>query len=204
MVARLAEVEEVLDAGCGQPFLALELRDRLGLAVAGCDISDTVMDAMDSEDFRVLDLEREAWPGGRTFDCVVCSEVLEHVPDWRSALKNVCAMSHRWVLITVPGGQIRPMDRIVGHHRHFTEAMVADALRAEGLEVVSTRRWGWPVHSLYRWLISRLGADRMYESFSEARYGPSQRALSAVLWLAFFVNYAFRGGDEVVVLARHP
>jgi SAM-dependent methyltransferase len=192
---------EVLDAGCGQPFLLAELRHELGVPCYGCDISDAVMERGSdaAEELRVVDLEREAWPDGRTFDAVVCSEVLEHVEDWRAALHNVVAMARRHVLITVPGGRRRPMDAIVGHHRHFTPAEIADALRAEGCEVLWARRWGWPLHSAYRWAISR-AADRMYESFGTERYSRAQIALSNALYGAFFVNDLFRRGDQVIVL----
>src|SRR3954471_12098930 len=128
---------EVLDAGCGQPFLLAELRARLGVPCYGCDVSEAVIEDPAwqgvAEELRVVDLERETWPDGRTFDAVVCGELLEHIGDWRAAWRNVAAMTRRHLLVTVPGGRRRPMDAIVGHHRHFTVADIADALRAEGL-----------------------------------------------------------------------
>src|SRR4051794_5120502 len=128
-------VTEVLDAGCGQPFLLEAVRAQLGVPCYGCDISDAGVEdpawAGIAEELRVVDLERETWPDGRTFDAVVCGELLEHIGDWRAALRNVAAMTRRHLLVTVPGGRRRPMDAIVGHHRHFTVADIADALRAE-------------------------------------------------------------------------
>jgi SAM-dependent methyltransferase len=197
---------EVLDAGCGQPFLLAALRARLGVPCYGCDVSDAVVEdpawAGVAEELRVVDLEREAWPDGRTFDVVVCSEVLEHIGDWRAALGHVAAMTRRSLLVTVPGGRRRPMDAIVGHHRHFTVGEIEDALRAEGLTPVSARRWGFPLHTLYRWAISRAGADRMYDRFGTERYSKTQIALSNALYAAFFVNDLFRRGDQVIVLAN--
>jgi SAM-dependent methyltransferase len=206
LIAKLlrgAGATEVLDAGCGQPFLLAELRATLGVPCYGCDVSDAVVaqgsDA--AQELRVVDLEREAWPGGRRFDAVVCSEVLEHIDDWRAALRNVVAMTGTHLLITVPGGKRRPMDALVGHRRHFTPSQIAEAMRAEGVDVVLERRWGWPVHTLYRWAISR-AADRMYASFGTERYSRRQIALSNVLYGAFFANDLFRKGDQIVVLGR--
>jgi SAM-dependent methyltransferase len=197
---------EVLDAGCGQPFLLAALGARLGVRCYGCDVSDAVVGdpawAGVAEELCVVDLEREAWPDGRTFDVVVCSEVLEHIADWRAALGNVVSMTRRYLLVTVPGGRRRRMDAIVGHHRHFTVAELEEALRTAGLTPVSGRRWGFPLHTLYRWAISRVGANRMYETFGTEHYSRAQIVLSDALYAAFFVNDGFWRGDQIVVIAR--
>jgi hypothetical protein len=44
----------------------------------------------------------------------------------------------------------------------------------------------------------------MYDSFGTERYSRAQIALSDALYGAFFVNDLFRGGDQVIVLARRP
>src|SRR5439155_21602538 len=122
MMERLA-FADVLDAGCAQPFLLAEVVRRYGAAGFGCDLSARVVDenrrAVPSCAFQTLDLTREVWPGGWRFDLVVCSEVLEHVDDWRGGLANLVRMARTHVLITVPGGPLRAMDRRVGHVQHF-------------------------------------------------------------------------------------
>ena len=75
--------DDVLDAGCAQPFLLNEIVSRFNVSGFGCDVSESVLEqnrriAPDCE-FRALDLSSEVWPGGKTFDLVVCSEVLEHI-----------------------------------------------------------------------------------------------------------------------------
>lgn len=198
---------EVLDAGCGGPFLVEELVRELGISAAGCDISNEAMATARRElperEFETVDLEHERWPGGRTFELVVCSETLEHIPDWRAALRNVVAMADRHVIVTVPAGLVRPIDKMMGHHRHFDEEMVVSALAEEGWETVRTRRWGFPVHSAYRAAVHRLGSDRIYDSFAEGKpYSHNQIRASNVLYGMFMLNDLFRGGSQLIVVAR--
>jgi SAM-dependent methyltransferase len=206
-IVRPLGVRDCLDAGCGQPYLLEALGRELGLETYGCDISDRVMDDSHgtpvAREFRVLDLTRETWPE-RTFDLVVCSEVLEHIPDWPTAVANLARMARRYVLITVPTGKVRTMDRMVGHTQHFVGPELAAALGAAGCWPVMVRRWGFPIHSLYRLAISAQ-AERVYEAFSGGeRYGLGRRLVSEALYRLFFVNDLFRTGDELIVLARAP
>jgi len=50
-----------------------------------------------------LGLDAEVLPfRNRAFDFVLCTEVLEHVPDWRKAFAELQRVSRRTVLVTVP------------------------------------------------------------------------------------------------------
>jgi SAM-dependent methyltransferase len=206
-IVRRLGVRDCLDAGCGQPYLLEALGRELGLETYGCDISDRVMEDSRgtpvAREFRVLDLSRETWPG-RDFDVVICSEVLEHIPDWTAAVANLARMARRYVLITVPTGRVRAMDRMVGHTQHFEGPELIAALGAAGCRPLMVRRWGFPFHSLYRAAISAR-AERVYDAFSGGdRYGPGRRLVSGALYRLFFANDLFRTGDELIVLARAP
>jgi SAM-dependent methyltransferase len=197
----------VLDAGCAQPLLVRRVIDELGIPAAGCDLSDEVMARAALEvpagEFHALDLARETWPGGRKFDLVVCAETLEHIEDWRAALGNVVAMARRHVIVTVPRGRVRRVDELMGHYRHFEAPEIERALRECGCTPIRTRAWGFPVHSAYRAAVERFGGDRIYAAFAEDRpYSASQRLVSNVLYGMFFANDLFRGGSQLIVLAR--
>lgn len=200
------DFQDCLDAGCAQLYFLQEVVRRHGVVGYGCDISDEVIAnnqrlAPDCN-FLTLDLSRETWPQGRQFDLVVCSEVLEHIPDWRSALSNLVRMSRRYLLITVPSGKIRTIDRMVGHHYHFQGPELTSELQVLGCEVVHVRKWGFPMHSLYKILINKLSPEKLYESFSDTRYGFFRRLFSHALYMLFYLNEFSNSGDQLILLAR--
>jgi hypothetical protein len=206
IVSRL-DAREVLDAGCAQPFLIDELVRKLGVRGYGCDISDQVMaDAQGTvpgAEFRALDLAYEVWPDGKQFDVVICAETLEHIEEWQAALANVVRMSSRHVLVTVPSGRVRPVDRLMGHYRHFEAPDITGELERNGCRILEVRHWGFPVHSAYRAGVERFGSDEIYASFAEDKpYTRAQIAVSHVLYGMFFVNDLFRSGSQLIVLAE--
>jgi glycosyltransferase involved in cell wall biosynthesis len=90
---------------------------------------------------RPLDLARLATDGvpKRSFDTVVCSNVLEHIEDDRAALaamRDVLVPGGRVVLV-VPA--LKPLygsiDAAIHHHRRYSREEAAEKLRAAGLEV---------------------------------------------------------------------
>ena len=201
------DVRDCLDAGCAQLYLLQEVVRRHGIVGYGCDISDQVIAknqrlAPDCN-FLTMDLSRETWPQGRQFDLVICSEVLEHIPDWRSALSNLVRMSRKYLLITVPGGKIRPIDRMVGHNYHFQGPELASELQELGCEIVQLRRWGFPIHSLYKILINKLSPEKLYGSFSETHYRFFRRLFSHTLYMLFYLNELSNSGDQLILLARN-
>jgi SAM-dependent methyltransferase len=206
-IVRRLPLRDCLDAGCGQPYLLEDLQRELGLETYGCDLSErTVEDSVGrpvAREFRVLDLAKETWPG-RSFDLVICSEVLEHIPDWRAAVANLARMARRYIVITVPTGKVRAMDRMVGHTQHFAGPELIGALRAAGCRPLAVRRWGFPFHSLYRIAISSQ-AERVYDAFGASQgYGAGRKAVSEALYRLFFLNDLFRTGDALIVLAAAP
>ena len=101
-----APVDSVLELGCGEGFVSgqLSARERGG-AYVGVDAN-----AEDLENLRAKFPAVEAREGsiydlsflGRTFDVVVCAEVLEHLDDPDAALAQIRGVRPRWVVLSVP------------------------------------------------------------------------------------------------------
>jgi SAM-dependent methyltransferase len=201
----LLDFKNCLDAGCAQLYLLQEIVRRHHVTGYGCDISDQVIASNRSLapdcNFITLDLATDVWPADRQFDLVLCSEVLEHIPDWKAALRNLARMSRKHLLITVPSGKIRHIDKLVGHHYHFNGQELEAELRSIGFSIKQIRRWGFPFHSLYKILINRFAADQIYASFTGVQYGFLRQLFCNALYLLFYLN-GFNSGNQLIVLAQ--
>lgn len=203
--------DDCLDAGCGRPHLLhsiVERRRAQGRPVegCGCDISAEMIRANQPDPLGCtllpLDLTQQTWPGDRKFDLVVCADVLEEVTQWRKALANLVRMTRRYLLITVPAGPIRTLDRLAGHRQHFDGLELAGAIVGHGLTILRQRRWGFPVHSLYQSALSGLGPEKVVHSYAAGHHSITQRLVSEGLYYAFFSNDLFHGGGQQMLLAR--
>ena len=194
-----------LDVGCAQPYL-LEALSKGDKQLFGCDISEKVMidnrTKFSKATFEVVDISKDTFPGNKTFDLVVSSEVLEHIDDWRSAVKNLSLMTKKYLLITVPGGKYRTMDRIIGHFRHFKVNELSQEVEKNGLKVTLTRRWGFPFHTFYQFAINAVAPEKMYESFGCGKLTFSKRVIYSILYALFFINDLFPTGNQIILLAE--
>lgn len=195
--------ESLMEVGCAQPYLLTEIARRFpGRHLAGADIAASVIEEnarrFPAIDFRRLDVQSERL--GRAYDVVICSEVLEHLPDHRAALRNLRLSGLEHLIVTVPGSPLFPIDRHVGHLRHFPGPSLEEALEAEGFRVIESRSWGFPFHTLYKLAINKTDPDAFIRGFSEGRYGPGKRLLSELVYAVFHLNL-YRLGWQKIVLA---
>jgi len=98
----------VLDAGCGSGRHLRALARLPGLKIVGVDRNPSDVDAAVkalgempdavSRDFSVTCADITRLPfAGESFDCVICSEVLEHIPAHEAALKELIRQGDRLV-----------------------------------------------------------------------------------------------------------
>lgn len=96
----------VLDAGCGEGFVQRAMHQRgYGGRWTGVDASPGAVafaaERAPTHTWRVEDLR--ALPDARaSYDAVLCSQVLEHIPEPARVRDELARVTNRWLLVSVP------------------------------------------------------------------------------------------------------
>lgn len=130
------EARSVLDAGCGEGFVQRAMQER-GYAGrwTGVDSSPGAVafaaERAPAHLWRVADL-RSLPDEGASYGAVLCSQVLEHIPEPERVRDELARVTSRWLLVSVP---LEPLFRTAcalsiaigvgqdpGHVNHWTPA----------------------------------------------------------------------------------
>jgi 2-polyprenyl-3-methyl-5-hydroxy-6-metoxy-1,4-benzoquinol methylase len=99
------DARRVLDAGCGEGFAMREVLKHRRATVVGLDGSLGAVQIAGrlnpAHGFTTGDLLKLPF-ASRTFDLVLCMEVLEHLNAPDQGLAELCRVSRRWLLLSVP------------------------------------------------------------------------------------------------------
>lgn len=119
----------------------------------------------------------------------VCSEVLEHVEDPTTLMRNTLALlaPGAKVVVTVPGGPRSAFDKHIGHFRHFTADLLSDVLTDAGLDVDRVLRTGFPFFNLYKLAVIARG-EKLVTDVAQRSPGDSPS------WLEDAATSFFRRG----------
>lgn len=91
LVSKNITGKKILDAGCGEGHLILEMQKHHKADYFGVDITDVALEKARKKckaNFTNQDLTKMSFKD-ETFDCVTCSEVLEHIYEYRKVLKEL-------------------------------------------------------------------------------------------------------------------
>ncbi len=131
-------------------------------------------------------------------DLVTCIDVLEHIEDDLTAMKNLAAMTKKYALIVVPIGPLFEAERVrVGHVHGYSQAEFDGKLQATGFRIKKRILWGFPVYSLYRRLLHILP-----EKVTTGTFSPIKRFTSYLIYLALYLSLPFWGDRYFLVCEK--
>jgi SAM-dependent methyltransferase len=207
---RAEKFDSLLDVGCGNgELIGLVGQERRVSTLAGADLSPDQVERnrrrLPGVEFFALDIQSAALP--RTFEAVVCSEVIEHLDDSAAAIANLARMvaPRGRLVVTCPAGTMYATERHFGHVRHPTPQDLAAWANAAGLEVDTLLNWGWPTYAALKWA-TNLNAEWALKNFANGPYTPSAKAVSNGLYWLNFLNRRNdpRGCQLVALFRRRP
>jgi trans-aconitate methyltransferase len=192
-----------LDVGCGNGALILHLKKSFPDAEAsGADLSDEVVNTNQTTfpfaKFYPLNIVENTLD--KTFQQIVCSEVIEHIEDRSSAFKNLASMldPKGHLLMTCPAGHVFKTEKIFGHISHPTIEEMRKLGEQSGLKLTRVVQWGWPFYTAMKWA-TNVNADWTISTFAETKYGFFSRCLNHVLYALHYLNTG-RFGCQVFYL----
>jgi len=197
---RPLDFKSVLDVGCGQGSFLKELETEFpNIRAYGIDISRTAIELarkrMPNGKFYVVDITERFLDD--SCDLVVCSEVLEHIPDDLLALQNLKKMTGKYLLVSTPQGKMREFEKQVGHVRNYAPGELVKKIESSGFKILSVVEWGFPFYSpLYRNFLDMTGSKG-----TTGEYGLFRKLIAKLIYLVFLLNSS-RHGDEIFVLAK--
>lgn len=191
------------DIGCGNSVLLLEIKRKINhLQLSGSDVSTAVIENNKKKytdiTFYPFDIGKEI-DHPPQYDMITCSEVLEHVENIDAALQNLDRFlkPEGILILTVPRGKIYPIDKLVGHYRHFLDMSLFD----EMFEVKECIKWGFPFFNLYKWVIN-LYPEKTLKGFNSNKYGTSKKLIASFINFLFYLNLPAWGNQMVLVLKK--
>ena len=150
------------------------------------------------------------------FDCILLSEVLEHLDDDVAALITCRELltDDGCLLITVPADPAlwTRWDDLAGHQRRYTRQELVSKLEATGFRVRQLTNWGFP---LTGWLVrrgARMRARRLDERHAGGELPAALRRILPLASVAFkitarvepLLSFLDRGAGYVVLAQRAP
>jgi 2-polyprenyl-3-methyl-5-hydroxy-6-metoxy-1,4-benzoquinol methylase len=193
-------ITSVLDVSCGQGKFLLELLEKFpSMQIYGTEYSSKAVDLVRKRipigHFEQLDISKTVLPG--EFDLVVCLDVLEHIEDDRTAIKNLSTMTRHYLLVSSIQGRMRRLELSYGHVRNYEPRELMNKLTTAGLNIIKVVEWGFPFFSpLYRDLMNTAQGRG-----TTGKYGLLQKTIAKIIYIIFMMN-SWRKGDEIIILAE--
>ncbi len=196
-----------LNVGAGQGSFSRLLAAR-GFAVTSAEASPAAVDVLRRRATgEVVEADAASLPfADGTFDAVVLGEVLEHLENDVSALREARRVVRAGGVIaaSVPRNPawFSSSDRWAGHVRRYTREALLGAFRDADVTVEHCVAWGFPVSALYHRTVYERHLDRCGAAPATARQRPALAVLHALLQLDRLFLGRERGALGYFVLAR--
>lgn len=154
-VVKPLNVKSVLDVGCGEGFTLNRLKEeKIGTHLEGVDFLKTAIDLGKKTYPNLTLIQADIYKlpyKNKSFDLVLCTEVLEHLEDPQKALLELKRVSSNYLLLSVPNEPIFIMANFlrgknwsrfgndIEHINHWSTFHFRRFILSNGLKIIATK-----------------------------------------------------------------
>jgi 2-polyprenyl-3-methyl-5-hydroxy-6-metoxy-1,4-benzoquinol methylase len=207
---KTSRVTNVLDAGCGSAELIRKILNKTeNVAVSGLDVSQKIIEMnkkrYGNANFFCLNLNDENPAIPRTFDMVVCCEVIEHLRNWQNAVTTLSKLVAKdgYIIVTTQSGKIYRHHKTLGHLKHFRKEEIEKELTNNGMCIMESHYSGFPFMNLKN-ILAHIFYKKIEKNLLKSE---KQSGLNKVAFKIFGFLYAIsskKHGPQIFILARKP
>lgn len=211
MIHQLSPKEcQIIDIGCGQgDMTALLTRCFPKNKIYGLDYSEQAIKLAQKKvnvaQFFKIDMRicNQVEFLKSSMDIAICSEVLEHLDDQLTFLKNIASLlkPHGTLIVTVPSGPRSAYDKHLGHRNHFKKSRLADLLSQTGFKTNKIFAAGFPFFNLYKLMVIMRGKHLVDDTRQKQMSLPASLVIHCFNILFKFNVKNFPGGWQLIAIA---
>lgn len=201
LILDMIEGKNILDVGCGACTLSKILLEK-SYNVTVIDSDEKAVEIAKKKGLRGFKADIADWKTNTKFDCVIASDVLEHIDDDKRVIKKIYAILKPGgcLILNVPSYKFLfgKHDIYLGHKRRYSDGELKAKLEESGFKIESQRHWNLlalPMTVLITRIFKR---DYPHERIS--KLGLLSKTLEKLLLLESKVNYLF--GISILCKAR--
>ncbi len=155
--------DSLIDVGCWDAELIKLIRWWFSeKKYAWIDISENIIAkdrlALPEVEFSLWNIWIQQFETSESYDVVICSEVIEHILDWKAVVQNIAKLTQSggYAILTTQSGKRYKSDLNIGHLKHFDlEELESEFEKAGFIKKVSYKKW-WPFYNLQKWLYEKI------------------------------------------------
>ena len=201
LILDLIEGKNILDIGCGACRLSKILVEKK-CNVTAIDSDEKAIEIAKKKGIMGFKADISNWKTDTKFDCVIASDVLEHIDNDKRIIKKIHAMLKPGgcLILNVPSYKFLfgKHDIYLGHKRRYSDDELKAKLEESGFEVESQRHWNLLALPMTILITRILKKDYPHERIS--KLGLLSKTLEKLLLLESKVNYLF--GISILCKAR--
>ena len=201
LILGLIEGKDILDVGCGACLLSEILLEK-NYNVLAIDNDAKAVEIARKKGIMEFTADINNWETNKKFDCVIVSDVLEHIDDDKFVIRKIYAMlkPDGCFILNVPSYKFLfgKHDILLGHKRRYSDSELKTKLEESGFTIEYQRHWNLLALPMTILITKILKKNYPHERIS--KLGLLSKSLEKLLLIEAKINYLF--GISILCKAR--